>query len=89
MTTAPTLEARLRRLEDRFEIDELIARYCLVMDNRDVEAIGALFTPDVHVWSADGVMNSRGRDAAIEMFHVAHLSANSSFRCGQAPAKPS
>ena len=68
MTTVPTLEARLRRLEDRFEIDELIARYCLVMDNRDVEAIGALFTPDVHVWSADGVMNSRGRDAAIAMF---------------------
>jgi ketosteroid isomerase-like protein len=68
MTTGGTLEDRLRRLEDRVEIDELIARYCLVMDNRDVDAIEALFTADVHVWSADGVMNSRGRQAAVDMF---------------------
>lgn len=68
MTTVPTLERRLRRLEDRVEIDELIARYCLVMDNRDVDAIGSLFTPDVHVWSADGVMHANGRQAAIDMF---------------------
>ena len=68
MTTGRTLEDRLRRLEDRVEIAELIARYCLVMDNRDVDAIEALFTEDVHVWSADGVMNSRGRQAAVDMF---------------------
>jgi ketosteroid isomerase-like protein len=68
MTSPSTLEGRLRRLEDRVAIDQLIARYCLVMDNREVDAIEALFTPDVYVWSADGVMDSRGRDAAVAMF---------------------
>jgi ketosteroid isomerase-like protein len=68
MNPAPSLEDRVRRLEDRVAIGELIARYCLVMDNREVDAIESLFTPDIHFWSADGVMNSHGRPAAVEMF---------------------
>ena len=68
MQLGPTLEERVRRLEDRTAINELIARYCLVMDNRDVAGMEALFTLDVHFWSADGVMDAHGRDAAIEMF---------------------
>jgi len=68
MLLGPTLEERVRRLEDRTAIGELVARYCLVMDNREVEAIEALFTPDVRIWSADGVMDARGRPAAVEMF---------------------
>ena len=68
MDESHSLETRLRQLEDRVEIGELIARYGLVMDDRDVEAIGDLFTPDVHVWSADGVIDSHGREAAIAMF---------------------
>jgi ketosteroid isomerase-like protein len=63
-----TLEDRIRRLEDRQEISDLIARYGLVMDNRDVDAMPALFTPDVRIRSADGVMNTEGRDAAVAMF---------------------
>ena len=39
MKLGPTLEERVRHLEDRVAIGELIARYCLVMDNREVEAI--------------------------------------------------
>jgi len=62
------IEMRLRQLEDRVAIDQLIARYCLAMDNRDVAAIERLFTDDTYVWSADGVMNCRGRAAAVEMF---------------------
>jgi ketosteroid isomerase-like protein len=68
MKLGPTLEERVRHLEDRVAIGELIARYCLVMDNRDVDAIESLFTPDARVWSADGVMDVRGRQAAVEMF---------------------
>lgn len=63
-----TLERRLRRLEDRVEIGELVMRYGLVMDDRDVDAMPQLFTPDVHVRSADGVMDARGRDAVCAMF---------------------
>ena len=68
MKLGPTLEERVRHLEDRVAIGELIARYCLVLDNRDVDAIESLFTPDARVWSADGVMDARGRQAVIEMF---------------------
>ncbi|HWJ07669.1 MAG TPA: nuclear transport factor 2 family protein [Steroidobacteraceae bacterium] len=63
-----TLERRLRQLEDRVEIGELVMRYGLVMDDRDVDAMPQLFTPDVRIRSADGVMDARGRDAAVAMF---------------------
>lgn len=65
---ATTLETRLRRLEDRVEINELIARYGLVMDDRDMAAMPGLFTHDVVISSAAGGMNAAGRDAAVEMF---------------------
>lgn len=68
MNDLAALERRIRRLEDRTAIAELIARYCLVMDNRDVDAMPGLFTPDVVIRSADGVMNTSGREAAVEMF---------------------
>lgn len=68
MADLQELEARIRRLEDRTEIGELIARYGLVMDNRDMQGMPQLFTPDVVVRSLDGVMNSRGREAVTELF---------------------
>jgi len=68
MTAEPSLETRLRRLEDRVAIEELIARYGLVMDDRDMDAMPGLFTGDVRILSRDGVMDARGRDAAIELF---------------------
>ncbi len=63
-----SFEARLRRLEDRAGIADLVTRYGLAMDDRDVAAFGSLFTDDVRIWSADGVMESRGLAAVTEMF---------------------
>jgi ketosteroid isomerase-like protein len=68
MNGTASLEQRIRRLEDRAEIGELIARYALVMDNRDVAALPDLFTSDVVVRSAGGGMNAVGRDAVVELF---------------------
>jgi len=68
MASTVDLETRIRRLEDRVEIGELITRYALVMDNRDMSAMPALFTEDVVIRSQDGVMNIVGRDAAVELF---------------------
>jgi ketosteroid isomerase-like protein len=65
---AAGLEQRVRRLEDRIEIGELIARYGLVMDDRDMASMPDLFTSDVVIRSRDGGMNATGRDAAIAMF---------------------
>lgn len=65
---AVMLEARLRRIEDRFAINDLIARYGLVLDDRDMAGMPGLFTPDVEISSSDGGMNASGREAAVEMF---------------------
>ena len=63
-----SLEQRIRRLEDRTEIGELIARYGLAMDDRDMEVMPDLFTADVVIRSMDGIMNTAGREAAVRMF---------------------
>jgi ketosteroid isomerase-like protein len=68
MSEEQSVEARLRRLEDREAIKELIARYGLVMDDRDMANMPDLFTPDARIRSLDGVMDARGRDAVIDLY---------------------
>jgi ketosteroid isomerase-like protein len=68
MTQPMSTEARLKRLEDRAELAELIARYALAVDDRDIEAIAMLFTPDGAFRSQDGVMQARGTEAVLEQF---------------------
>ena len=65
---AADLEQRIRRLEDRIEIGELISRYGLVMDDRDMASMPELFTADVIIRSRDGSMSATGRDAVVAMF---------------------
>lgn len=77
------LTRRIRALEDRAELRELVARYGIAVDDRDIDALSALFTPDASFRSVDGVMSALGRDAVIEQFrgrfaalkatnHIAH-----------------
>lgn len=68
MTSTTALATRLQRLEDREAIKALIARYGLVMDDRDMQEMPGLFTEDVRILSRDGVMDARGRDAVIELY---------------------
>ncbi len=63
-----SLAARVQRLEDRCAIEDLIARYALAVDDRDLDALGALFTPDGAFRSRDGVMHACGRTAVLEQF---------------------
>lgn len=63
------MEHRLARLEAREAIRELVARYCLVIDDRDIDGIGRLFTHDARFRSRDGVMDAAGREAIIAQFH--------------------
>lgn len=62
------LAARIRRLEDREAIRELIGAYGYTIDNRDIDGLAALFCADGVLQSADGVMNAEGRAAIIEMY---------------------
>jgi len=63
------LADRVARLEDRVGIQELVARYGFVVDDRDIDALAGLFTPDGCFRSVDGVIDAHGRDAVIETFH--------------------
>jgi hypothetical protein len=56
-------EARLDRLESIEAIRQLVARYALATDSRDLDALVGLFVDDVRV-GADG----RGREALREFF---------------------
>lgn len=69
-TGAPlSIEARLQRLEHRDAIRELVARYCTVIDERDIDGIAACFAREGRFRSRDGVMDARGRDAVVKQFH--------------------
>lgn len=72
MTTQQSsdLAQRVARLEARVQIRELVARYCFVVDERDIEGIGGCFTHDGAFRSRDGRMNAEGRAAVVEQFHV-------------------
>lgn len=63
-----TLEERIQRLEDRAAIGELLANYCFFIDDRDMENVATLFTPDGCFRSVDGVMNALGREAVMDNF---------------------
>jgi ketosteroid isomerase-like protein len=60
---------RIARLEARAEIQELVARYCFVIDERDVQGIGECFTRDGAFRSFDGKMDATGREQVIAQFH--------------------
>ena len=57
------VEARLDRLESTEAIRQLVARYALATDSRDLDALVALFVDDVRV-GTDG----RGREALRQFF---------------------
>ena len=78
------LEERIRRVEDRPDLRELVVRYTLAVDEHDMEALGTLFAPDGGFGRAGnpaGVV--RGRDEVVATlgrllgqvgpsFHVVH-----------------
>ena len=63
-----TLEQRLAAVEAELAIRNLIVRYSLVMDDRDVDAIPGLFTKNARVWTGDGVMDACGRDDLVKLY---------------------
>src|SRR3546814_11584923 len=64
-----TLEDRITRLEAESQIRQLVARYCFYIDDRLIDRIPTLFTPDAALRSADGVMNASGVDTIMAQFH--------------------
>lgn len=65
-----SLETRVRRLEDRFAINDLVISYATLLDDAQWDRLGELFTED----GVFGSPNSRtvGRSAVVENFKVKH-----------------
>ena len=55
-----TLEARIRKLEDRAEIQDLVARYFKVADDDDEQALGQCFTADARFLASGFVGGESG-----------------------------
>ena len=73
------LEARIRHIEDRQAISDLIQAYTFAMDNRDLSWAMDLFTPDGRFRSADGVMDGRGHEAMADQFRRRYASLGFNF----------
>jgi uncharacterized protein (TIGR02246 family) len=62
------LESRLAEVEDRVAIRDLTARYNFAIDDRDLKAVGELFTDNGAFGSKDGAMRATGREAILKQF---------------------
>ncbi len=63
-----SLESRLAEVEDRVAIRDLTARYNFAIDDRDLKAVGELFTGNCAFGSKDGAMRATGREAVLKQF---------------------
>lgn len=60
------LLARIRRIEDRIELSDLVARYGRLVDDRDVDGLRDLWTDDAVFDSVEGPV--RGRDTVVDYY---------------------
>jgi ketosteroid isomerase-like protein len=70
MDSVTNLEARLRAVEDRLEIQALAARFSDAVNERDVTAFAQLWASDRPIWEIGPPLQSRaeGIDEIIAMF---------------------
>lgn len=73
------LERRIRRIEDREAIRELVGRYGLAMDNKDFDLVAKIFAQDGRFGWVDGAFEIVGRDAIVEMYRTRLATAGPSF----------
>jgi hypothetical protein len=65
----PSLEQRIQRIEDRLAIQELVSTYGIVLDNRDYDAVGELYTGDARFWQHAGdTTEASTRDGIVEFY---------------------
>ncbi len=65
-----TLEDRVRKLEDRAELHDLVATYFQATDDDDYGRLGDCFTRDA-TFAASGYPESTGREAVIDFLKAA------------------
>lgn len=65
-----SLEARVRKLEDRAAIQDLVAHYFKVADDDDEDALGQCFTEDAR-FLASGFVGGESRDGILAFLRAA------------------
>ena len=65
-----TLEERIRKLEDRAELHDLVIAYFRATDDDDYDIMAACFAPDAR-FVASGFDGGSGRDKVIEFLRAA------------------
>ena len=63
------LERRIKMLEDRAEIQNLVARYGFLIDDREMDGVAQCFTVDGGFSSREGKLGAHGRQAVVDQFH--------------------
>jgi ketosteroid isomerase-like protein len=64
------LEDRVRRLEDRAEINELVVAYFLAADGDDLDGVGASFTDDA-VFMSSSVVSASSKEQIVDFIRGA------------------
>lgn len=60
-----SIEDRIRRLEDRAALDDLVVRYFLAADGDDLDGVGASFAEDA-VFASSGAISATGRQGIVD-----------------------
>lgn len=63
------LEARIKRLEDRAELNDLVVGYFLAADGDDLQGVGESFTEDA-TFSSSGSISGQGRSAIVDFIRA-------------------
>jgi hypothetical protein len=88
METPPNaIEQRLRQLEDRFEIYQIVCGYGPAVDGLNGEAVGALYAPD-GVYAVGDIGRKEGREAVAATTEVPGHVAMVGQGCGHISTLP-
>lgn len=68
-----SLEQRIQAIEDRLAIQQLVSTYGIVLDNRDYEAVGELYTEDGRFWQHAGATTDVATRDGIVAFYRERL----------------
>jgi hypothetical protein len=75
------LAARIQRLEDRQDIEDLVVRYGFAVDDHDFERIRELFAPHATLRTKAGHIKGEGLDEVVDYFrtHFGRLGPSNHF----------
>lgn len=73
------LAERVAKIEAREDIRTLVARYGMAIDDRDVQLVGQLFTPDGVFRQSNDMFVSKGRAAIVEYYTTRLQSYGTSY----------